>query len=356
MPTAGGVGWDGSAMLVLQITPKGPGGVSDCAQQLQRYWQEAGTRCQTLAVSADSSPSNILLEILRSEPAAAILLHFSGYGYAPRGLCHWLTEDLARVLRVRPDITFVTFFHEIFAKNAPPWRSGWWAKPEQQRIAADLSRLSDTVWTTTSENRDWLTRRAPAGKTICLRPVISNVGEVASPKPASTRSYDAVLFGSSASRRMSIQAPAFARNLRALGIRRLTEIGPGEPVGSIGCPTDVLGALPPEKVSEILADTSYGVTHYRPALFGKSGVVAAYAAHGCAPLVTGRDDPRPLEDGCPYLHLSSARGQASDLDRIAAGAHAWYQPHRLARQAEDLKSLLLADGHRLERPSRRNRL
>ena len=343
-------GGEDSAMLVLQITPTGPGGVSDCAQQLQGYWHEGETRCQTLAVSADSALSNILVEILHSEPAAAILLHFSGYGYAPRGLCRWLAEDLARVLRVRPDITLVTFFHEIFAKNAPPWRSGWWAKPEQQRIAADLSRLSDAVWTTTPENRDWLTRRAPVGKPIYVRPVISNVGEVANPKPASTRSYDAVLFGSSHSRRLSIQAPAFGRNLRDLGIRRLTEIGPGEPVGPIDCPIEFLGALPPEKVSEILADAGYGVTHYRPKLFGKSGVVAAYAAHGCAPLVTGHDRHRGLEGGCPYLHLRSARPQASDLDRIGAGAHAWYQPHRLARQAEELKALLLADHRGVERP------
>jgi hypothetical protein len=54
-----------------------------------------------------------------------VLLHFSGYGYARRGLCRWLVDGLTRWKAAGAQRRVVTMFHEVYA-SGPIWRSSFW--------------------------------------------------------------------------------------------------------------------------------------------------------------------------------------------------------------------------------------
>jgi hypothetical protein len=96
------------------------------------------------------------------------------------------------------------------------------------------------------------------------------------------------------------------------------------------------GALPPAQVSAILRSVRYGLIEYPGAYLSKSGVFAAYAAHGLA-VVNGNPTPAGVDGLCADVqYLSGGRELALDIDdarRVAGQLHAWYQGHTLARQA-----------------------
>jgi hypothetical protein len=330
-------------VLLLQIVPTTPGGVPDFAERLQGCWASEGVRSAIFPTDADSTPPSSLMDTLASEPAVSILLHFSGYGYARRGLCRWLVRDLAWMLRSHPDIELITFFHETYAKG-PPWRSAFWTSLEQRGVALAAGRMSKMVLTNTAFHRDWLMRNLRLSQSVRAMPVFSNVGEVKDGLiPASRRTDAAVLFGSAAVRRRTFRHPGLGEGLRALGIDRIVEIGPGESVADGAFPVDFRGRIPAAEVSELLANTRYGLVSYALPHVEKSGILAAYTAHGCIPVLTNRRrGPSPvLVHGRHFLRLGDARPGQQALDRIGAEAHAWYQPHRVAEQARELKSVLL---------------
>jgi hypothetical protein len=330
--------------LLLQITPTSAGGVPDFAEQLRRCWEKDGLHSTIFATDSASPPPSSLLDALAAEPAVAILLHLSSYGYATRGLCRWLARDLAHMLRSHPNIRLMTYFHETHA-SGPPWRSAFWTSREQRSIAIALGRLSETVSTNTTHHRDWLTSNLRSPADVRAMPVFSTVGEAEQgPVAPSRRPNAAVLFGSEAVRRQTFSNPALRAGLGALGIDRLVEIGSGDSAADGAFPVDFLGRAPASEVSEILSSTRYGLVSYPLEHVEKSTILAAYAAHGCVPVMTNsRREPSPiLEHGKHYIRLGDAPATEQMLDRIGAEAYAWYQPHRLQVQAADLKTRLLS--------------
>jgi hypothetical protein len=273
-----------------------------------------------------------------------IVLHFSGYGYGRRGLCSWLVRDLAQVLQSRSGVALSTFFHEIYA-DSPPWRSAFWVKRQQQRIALDLMALSRVVRTNGERQRRWLAGHAPPSLKVGMAPSFSNVGELAGRgEPPSTRPNKAVVFGTVAGRRRALAHQRLGAGLRALGIDRLIEIGPGESVAEGLFPVDFLGRLPALELSDVLAQSCYGIVNHPPWQMEKSTILAAYAAHGCVPLITSatQEPSYLLTAGTHYLHLGDARPNNTILDQIGSALYDWYQPHCLQAQALEFMSELVA--------------
>lgn len=334
--------------VIVQVVPRGGGGLSDFAQVLSAHWRLKGGASVIIELSADDVTSLSLarrLQTLGGGRAVALLLHFSGYGYGERGLCGWLVRELQAARHAMSDrLRIVIAFHELFARDEPPWRSAFWLGPLQAGIARRLAAMADALWTNAEQHAHWLSGVARPGCPVRSRPVFSNVGEPDTVASVARRSARAVLFGAASTRRRAAAALCRRPDVAArLGIDALVEVGPG--AAALGSETGLrsryLGRLPAPQLSRLLADSRVGVVEYPGALLAKSGVFAAYAAHGCAVLnvcrrVEAADGLRPQAH---YLTLQTP--DPALLPSCADAAWAWYRPHASERQAEDLKTLCL---------------
>lgn len=315
-----------------------------------RYGLEGGVLVASLKWSAQNAPS---LPVSRpwtgNLPAdtQVILLQYSGYGYAKRGAPVALVMQMRRMRRLHPEVRLVTMFHELFACG-PLTSSSFWLSPLQRWVAASLARLSDSVITNRTGSAQWLEKRVPrhTGQ-IRVSPVFSNLGEVAEAPPPSQREAHLVFFGYQAEL-WDAGFNGLRSVIEKLKPSRVTILGrsaeiPAEVFGSI--PVIRTGYLCAEEVSTILRTACWGLIAYNPAFLGKSGILAAFLAHGVVPLLV--EGHLPLSEGLQRgVHLLAVNGlgsTAQDLDAISTAGHAWYRPHNRENTAATFAKLLMGD-------------
>jgi hypothetical protein len=238
-------------------------------------------------------------------------------------------------------------FHELFAFG-PPWRSSFWLSPAQRRICRQLLWLSDHAVTNTALYGEILRRWRP-DVPVTVLPVFSNVGEV-DPSPRwCDRENIAVVFG-----RAGVENSLYGRYRRAideaavkLGIERIVDIGPRlrQPPRSLGrVRVDARGVLSAIEISQILRSARYGFISCWTNRLEKSGVFAAYAAHGVVPVIFGRSSIMLTRSTRPDLHRLFINGCASlEIERIGAAGNRkdlqtrlfdWYNSHCLPKQIQ----------------------
>lgn len=318
------------AAASLSLIPPGTGGVRDYAAivggPLHAPVRELSARTDTRGWAGD-----------------VLLLHFSGYGYHKRGVPSWLLKDL-KGLRERFRV-FGVVFHELYASGAP-WQSAFWLSGMQRRIARELAGQADFWLTNREQAGQWLRKQAPEAPHRVL-PVFSNVGE---PPPAEhEREASIVVFGSA-----GIRAPAYAWNdgeifrfAKRHGLR-IEDIGAPLQDGALANRlveegVRVRGMLPAEEVSQALSQARHGALAYPGDCVGKSGVFAAYAAHGTCPILLWKDlAPHDgLQPDVEYADGFDAleRDPALDPRVIGRAARRWYEPHCIAAHAAALQTL-----------------
>lgn len=291
------------------------------------------------ARTAQSFYANVRLQ----NASNLLLLHYVGYGYARRGCPLWLLNSLKEWKRQPSAAYLITMFHELYAFG-PPWRSSFWLSPVQRKIAMNLARLSDALLT--NRQAYAATLREWKGGEVPVLPVFSNVGEPAVIPPLKDRPRRLVMFGKDRSRIYRKCLPALKEACRQLEITEIYDIGPASfrRVSRIdGMPVIQMGEMPIHEVSSLLLKSYAGFFDRPTNLLAKSGVFAAYCAHGLLPITcryTGDQDG--LERGRHYLVLKglSASLPLSELQLIADNAHRWYQNHNLQTQARLISSLL----------------
>lgn len=346
--------------MLIQVSPTERGGVSDYLQCLKERWALGGVASHVLPMSkgmaGERSLDGRISDLLRldGKPGrrhpCSVVLHFSGYGYADRGLCFWLLREVQALKAQREGaLHLVIVFHELFAQG-PPWRSAFWVSGAQALIAGRLARLADVVWTNTARHAAWLREAVPRGTPLHMRPVFSNVGEPQSAAPLHRRRPRAVVFGSAPTRQRAFAA--LGRHeavLRALGVEEVVEVGSGASCEStLGLPTRHLGQLAPNALADVLLSSRFGVLDYESYGLAKSGVFAAYAAHGCMVLNTGTPGTNGdgVQAGRDYLALAATHPagifDAASMQECASKLHLWYQSHRLDQQARELLALATA--------------
>lgn len=345
---------------IIQITPTYPpdiSGVGDYAALLGRTFEVDGHPMRTLVARPEVWYGDGAKALARAEALELakslgdtnrVLLHFSGYGYARRGLCGWLVDGLARWKAEAQHRRIVTMFHEVYA-TGPIWRSSFWTALPQKRIARDLARLSDAAFVSSYAGQKLLHSLVP-GLDVGVLPVFSNIGEPDMPPPLSGRGGQAVIFGSVAQRRrvhdvLSRAAESVALCLQQYGVTRILDIGPDAAVppriGSIEVAR--LGPLPAQQVSEILAASRIGFIDYPGNFFTKSGIAAAYFAHRLLIVNTSPVGAYPpdLLEGQHFVGLSALISSAFPAQEIADSGHAWYLKHGLAAAAKKFEALLV---------------
>jgi hypothetical protein len=284
------------------------------------------------------------LQLLSAESnTCAVVLHLSGYGYQKRGVPVWLAQGLRIWSRRAGRVPLLTIFHELYATGRP-WQSAFWLSPLQKQIARSILNLSSAAITPTDLYSKRLSKwRDGSAARITAMPVFSNVGEPGCGLAPCTRTATAVVFGLAGveDRLFSIYRRDMERIVAALGIEKIFDVGPrfsSVPRTLAGAPVISKGVLPQAAVSELLQRARFGFVAYPLDFIGKSGVFAAYAAHGVVPIVLSQkqgafDGLQPSQHLLDGLRLGT-RVDAEHLASIQGKLFSWYTSHSLKVQAD----------------------
>jgi hypothetical protein len=286
-----------------------------------------------------------LTEMCQDTQTQAVLLHVSGYGYQKRGAPFWLLNGLRAWRRRHKNVRLIGIFHELFATGRV-WNSSFWLSQAQRYVTRELWRLCDHGLTNNHAYFNQLAAWRPELQDeISVKPVFSNVGEPENIIPFSDRPPDMAVFGRPGLEQgiyIGPQSDEAARVADSLGVQRIIDIG--ERIATLppnlGKATVAsFGRLCPRSVSQYLQNCRFGLLNYDIARLGKSGVLAAYAAHGVVPVCIGSsagatDD---LEEGRHFLRWPLRR-VPEDLSEIQRNLTRWYQSHSIAKHAVVLNS------------------
>lgn len=351
-------------MLIYAIVPRLPpnvDGVGDYALQLAlQLQQDFGIETRFITgergMAPDSevagfrvdrvtgSTAQDLLDLLPKQQPALVLLHYVGYGYAQRGCPLWLVNGLEQWRSTVPHAHLITMFHEIYATGAI-WTSAFWLSKLQQQLAARLAQCSDRVLTNKQLYADRLYRLSRKQHTqIPVLPVFSNVGEPGQTPPLSERERRLVVFGSGNSRKRVYEQAidALSQACQQLDIPTVLDIGPamGIELPRIeGITLQSVGQQPAAVVSQLLSHSFAGFFYYATHFLAKSGIYAAYCAHGMLP-VSAQLDAESADGIEAMQHFWVPDQEFIELNKlckvqqIAQTAHQWYQAHNLSAQAQ----------------------
>jgi hypothetical protein len=359
--------WQTIVPAIVQIVPRRaaqPDGVGDYATLVaSALFERSGcTSVFIVGTPADSEPpvedtwrnspvaarkgsalAKQLTNLCRQTGARAILLHVSCYGYQQRGVPFWLLEGMRIWRQLQPRTCLVGIFHELFA-TGHVWNSSFWLSRAQRYITRELWRLCDYGLTTNDTYAGHLAAwRVVTQNHLKVLPVFSNVGEPESIIPLLDRPAHMAVFG-----RPGVEQGVYSNPIsqesaaitNVLGIRNVIDIGDramSVPPRLGHAVVTSMGPLSRCVVSRHLLTCRYGLLNYDVGRLGKSGVFAAYAAHGVIPICIGsRAAPTDeLEEGRHFLRWPFHR-VPPNLSEIQRNLLHWYQNHSVAQHADVL--------------------
>jgi hypothetical protein len=363
-------------MTLVQIVPRLPpsiSGLGDYALSLARRLSgEFGIRTHFI-VGDDSwtgeksiegfsisrmtrSAGALFSELENMAGMDAVLLHYVGYGYARRGCPYWLIAGLrqwksSEAASARGPL--VTMFHETFASGSL-LTSAFWLSPAQKKLASLLARLSDHCVTNMESSAARIKLLSgDKHEMVQVLPVFSNVGELKRPLPLINRPRKMVVFGTSG-RRIEVykRSQALVNQLcRQFEIDEIFDVGSPISTEGFDAPSvrvTSLGELPGAEISGLLSESVIGLLDYPETILGKSGIFAAYCAHGLLPVVATYGPARQTDGLEPGKNYWPSRFRTEDLtladaQTIADNAFSWYQTHNLDRHSQLFASLLIAE-------------
>ncbi|SEA34066.1 hypothetical protein [Variovorax sp. YR216] len=313
----------------ISLIPPGSGGVKDYAVVVG-----GPLRAPPMELSPTTDSSSWSGDLL--------LLHFSGYGFQKRGVPLWLVK---RISSLRQQFrSFGVVFHELFAFG-PPWGSAFWLNGLQKQIAREVLSLSDFWLTNRDESARWLLDQHHDTPHRVL-PVFSNVGE---PDSIETeRLPRMVVFGSSGVRANVYQWAdgEIFRRARTAGLE-IHDIGPPQQDPALLQRFEqegvvAHGKLSAAQVSIELSAAACGALAYPTDYVSKSGVFAAYCAHGICPVLLAKE--YGSYDGLsPHVHyvpgFDTLDGSISNAKVIGREAREWYEPHRIDAHVAALQAM-----------------
>ena len=351
-------------MNFLQIVPRLPptvDGVGDYALnlacQLHKYFSinthflvcdpgwDGETEIEGFSVSRlKGRTTKILIEQVPRE-TTSILLHYVGYGYAKRGYPLWLIEGLQGWKCDRPQLHLVTMFHEVRSSSRKLWTSSFWLTPLKKRLVIRLLKISDRCLTSKQLYAQSIKELSQGKHTnIPALPVFSNLGEPQNVPPLSLRQNRLVVFG-----RMNSRKRVYFQSLeqlhytcQILNIEELWDVGdasgyviPELDLGQVNIIKK--GNQSAQEISTILLNSKVGFLDYNPNFLGKSGIFAAYTAHGMLPVNSheGEGMIDGLECGKHYwVPEPKHQHSINQPQAIADAAHQWYRTHDLTTHAQ----------------------
>uniref|UniRef100_B8HNC5 Glycosyltransferase subfamily 4-like N-terminal domain-containing protein n=1 Tax=Cyanothece sp. (strain PCC 7425 / ATCC 29141) TaxID=395961 RepID=B8HNC5_CYAP4 len=350
-------------MLVIAIVPSLPpsiNGVGDYAFNLAlQLRQEFGIETQFIVCDPNwekvsglgsfsiqhigqRSAAN-LLSILNHQNISTVILHYVGYGYAKRGYPAWLGEGLKTWKKQHQKARLITMFHEVYA-SGPPWTSAFWLTSLQRSLATQLSRMSNSLFTSKQAYAEIIQSLTPnSSSKLSLLPIFSSIGEPQTIPLLKDRSRRLVVFGHKNSRLRVYNEylPQLKQVCQQLQIQEIYDIGVPtnlELSELIDVPVIEKGITAAPDVSNILLNSLASLVGFPPPDYlAKSSIYASYCSHGVFSILpVGIVKPVDgLVAGKHYWALD-CQTEPITLDRaqeIATHAYTWYQSHSLPEQA-----------------------
>ncbi len=278
---------------------------------------------------------NALIELI-PESAKTILLHYSDYPYDPKlGAPFWLLSALESLKETK---RVVVMFHEFpyfyLRKNLP-------LLPIQKYVADRLATVADLALTNNSATQAYLSRLLK--KKVSKISVFSNIGELDRPPAIAERKPWLIVFGTPGRRARIYQksVQSLADICQKLDIKKILDIGSSLSLDFAdidGIPVAQIGEQPAQHISDLmklsLAGIAYSSDNRR---LSKSGVFAAYCAHGLVPIIT-RKTSSPADgliEGSNFLSTKTkvSNLNANSLDSVSRQAAKWYSQHNQAETA-----------------------
>lgn len=278
-------------------------------------------------------------------PPAHVVVHYANYGYQGRGVAFQLRR-FARDLRGSVAGRWVTMFHELYA-SGPPWRSAFWVRPLQVKIARDLMDLSNSCVASNEVIKYEINRYDP-DKPVHMIPMMSNFGEPPWPIRAEKSPKRWAIAGGTALIERSLHAfaqikaliPEFysPETVEIVGgvdghlLRdRLRKLRRSFPAVSFRHHPQVSA----DQASTILAPCAFGWLNYFgsgkawPGMIFKSGSFAAFCAHGIVPVLSHQEpELAAAADRFPGpFFISTAKTALPDAENLAnvqQMVRAWY--------------------------------
>jgi hypothetical protein len=354
---------------IYQIVPRLPpliDGVGDYSLQIARtlrksydidskfivgdpYWQ-GSTEIEGFLVEKVYERSTLaLMNLLATNDSPdTALLHYVGYGYHPRGIPFWLLNGLKLWQRTHPHSSYrlLTMFHELYAFG-PPWKSEFWLRPFQVKIAKKLMQYSETCFASNYIIKQEIQQHKPLA-VIKIHPVASNFGE---PKTSSLELYRVpsrwIICGGTGLITRSLQSliyliskipseyyPAHLDVIGGYKSKKITILL--EQCTNFS--TAYYPQISPLSASKILAEASFAWLDYFgsgkvwPSMILKSTAFAACSAHGVI-TVFSHNETRAVIDGefhpgVFYLNTQGLRlPEMNQLSNIRQKIFDWYQRH-----------------------------
>lgn len=359
---------------ILHLVPRLPpltDGVGDYARQLAQALRREGGLDSAFLVAdpawqgdarLDGCPVHrlpartaaALAGALNAAGGDAVLLHYVGYGYHPRGVPRWLLAGLTawrrggsgqreRALAAPPPL--LTLFHELWS-SGPPWSSVFYLGWLQRRLARQAGALAAVCTTSTVRMQTLL---AGAGLAAEALPIASSVlaAAPADRPPPGPPPWRVLVFGQLMQRLLTVRAFApFLRELEARhalgsvavvgdGARREPDPSPDvrELLGALPAGRLVVhGRCPPEQVARAYGGADFFLTYYPAALACKSTALMTALACGCPPVLREGEDAAPLAPGREFLVCD---GAPAEVDRFIAAAAEEGALAKAARAGQD---------------------
>ncbi len=286
---------------------------------------------------------------------APILVHLSGYGYSADGAPSLLAEALENV-KADGRFRIAVFFHELYASGMP-WTSVFWYAQRQKRAYRRIAEVCDLPVTNARVFASWLERQIVTP--IQCMPVFSQVGEPEQPIPFAGRDPVMTVFGLAGTRqRVYGEFKKLGDTFEKLGVREIVDIGPAcETPGEVnGIRVERAGVLAAAEIDRQFSRTAFGYLAYPPNCLAKSGVFAAYTAHGIVPLIAQhfREEFDGLRDGVHLLSPQTVDATNPDgLEECSRAAWRWYSGHRLRDHAAIYDSWLHEAGQSTDGSAKR---
>jgi hypothetical protein len=290
-------------------------------------------------------------KLSQPEMPSTALLQFVGYGYQKRGCPIWLARGLrawkSGGLKSKPNFHqerhLLTMFHELYA-TGPFWSSAFWTSPVQKEIAKSLGRMSGHCLTSMAVNVRILQRlTARDEKDFTILHIPSNMGEPENLPAWNKRKPRMIVFGSAGQRRkVYFECKAsLEKTCQLMKLDEIIDIGAPFELPQLSVRVSQRGILPATEVSREMLNARVGFFAYPTAYLGKSGIFAAYAAHGLLPVtfeVSRMNNEDGLKAGEHYLDANDLSG--CNVEKAAISAHSWYQKNDTRNLAANFAAVI----------------
>ncbi len=285
----------------------------------------------------------------------AIIIHFSAYPYFNTslkgslgvGTPFWFVEALRSIVADQ-QIKLVVMFHELPKLHWHQFYLFDFLNPIHCIVSRSLAQMADVVVTSSSRFQSilstWIEKDVPK------IPIFSNMGEPELIVPLRERQRRMIIFGGSARARIyKNHSSALMQSCQLLRIDKIYDVGSTlnlPDYSHTGIDLCSLGFRSPGEISELLLTSIAGCIDYSPfpGSLGKSGVFAAYCAHGILPILTcyNPSEENGLCMNQHYLVLGSKLDSLSlnSYQIIANKAYEWYQDHTLKETAKKFNSYI----------------